>query len=187
MKNADEALKTAELTLEKYKKNKTLVPEADLKGKYKIPFQKLKHQLADELSEYLKAYCLSGLLVKEPKDKLVEKINQSFIQNDIGKRVGCAAFKNFDIEEIKSVAEEWKNTVHGIWMEYFNEHICLYTYGQCYAEDNPSTPLIYNDLVDKFWDEDTGRWIDREKPPGDAILIFISGGKGNVCKADHAE
>lgn len=176
MKNAAEALKTAELTLKKYKKNKTLVPEADLRGKYKIPFQKLKHQLADELIEYLKAYCLSDLLIREPKDKLVERINQSFIQDNIGKRVGRAAFKDFDIEEVKRVAEEWKSTVYWIWTEYFNEHTCVYTYGQCYAEDDPGTPLIYNDLVDKFWDEDTKRWIVREKPPGDAILIFISGG-----------
>ena len=52
--------------------------------------------------------------------------------------------------------------------------MCLYTWGQCYAEESTATPLIYNDLVDKFWDEATGEWIDREKPPGAAILIFIS-------------
>ena len=77
------------------------------------------------------------------------------------------------MEEIKKIAADWRREVEGIWTEYFNKHVCLYTWGQCYAEESTATPLIYNDLVDKFWDEVTGAWIEKEKPPGDAILIFI--------------
>lgn len=172
MKKADETLKIAALTLEKYRKNKTLVAPEDLKGKYKVPFQKLKHQLAEELEEYLRQYCFAGLPVKKD-DPVVEKIQKSFDDNQIGKRVGQAAFRRFDLEEIKKIAAEWRREVVEIWTEYFNEHVCLYTWGQCYAEESTAIPLIYNDLVDKFWDEATGEWIDREKPPGDAILIFI--------------
>lgn len=173
MEKADEALKTAAATLEKYRKNKTLVAPEDLKGKYKVPFQKLKHQLAEELEEYLRQYCLAGLVIKSKDDPVVAKIQKSLDDNQIGKRVGQAAFRRFDLEEIKSIAENQRREVMRIWKEYFNEHVCLYTWGQCYAEKSTATPLIYNDLVDKFWDEATGEWIDREKPPGDAILIFI--------------
>ena len=174
MEKAEEALKTAAVTLEKYRKNKTLVPDADLKGKYKVPFEKLKQQLKDELEIYLKEYILSGLVVKKPADELVEKINQIIIQDCIGKRVGRAAFRDFDIHAVKQIAEECRKKVYEVWTEYFNQHVCLYVYGQCFNEENPDNPLIYNDLVDKFWNEDAGEWTYREKPPGAAILIFIS-------------
>ena len=177
MEKADEALKKAALTLEKYRKNKTLVAPEDLKGKYEVPFQKLKHQLAEELVEYLRQYCLAGFIIQKETDPVIEKIQKSFDDNQIGKRVGQAAFRRFDLEEIKKIAADWRREVERIWTEYFNEHVCLYTWGQCYAEESTATPLIYNDLVDKFWDEAAGEWTDREKPPGAAILIFIKKGQ----------
>lgn len=83
MGKADEALKKAALTLEKYRKNKTLVAPEDLKGKYKVPFQKLKHQLAEELGEYLRQYCLAGFIIQKETDPVVGKIQKSFDDKQI--------------------------------------------------------------------------------------------------------
>lgn len=176
MGNADEALKTAALTLEKYKKNKTMVSPEDLKGKYKVPFENLVNQLREELSDFVSAYCFQGLVIrKSDEPELMKEINQAFEDSGVSKAIGCAAFKNFDLEEVKRLAEDARQRVYQIWKAYFHRHTCLYAYGQCFAEDNPHTPLIYNKLVDKFWDEQTKMWIHREKPEGDAILIFIGG------------
>ena len=176
MENTDEALKTVALTLEKYKKNKTMVPPEDLKGKYKVPFENLVNQLREELSDFVSAYCFHGLIIRKcDEPELMKEINQAFEDSGVGKAIGCAAFKNFDLEEVKRIAEETRQRVYQIWKAYFHRHTCLYAYGQCFAEDKPHTPLIYNKLVDKFWDEQTEMWIHREKPEGDAILIFIGG------------
>ena len=61
MEKAAEALKKLTITLEKYRKNKTMVSPADLAGKYKAPFEKLKKQLNDEVAEYMILYSLTDL------------------------------------------------------------------------------------------------------------------------------
>ena len=42
---------------------------------------------------------------------------------------------------------------------YFDRHTCLYAAGPSWDPDNPQPPLIYNDIVDKFYDEAAGGWI----------------------------
>lgn len=175
MQKSEEAFKIAALTLEKYRKNKTLVPPEDLAGKYKVPFQNLKNQLKREVQEYLETYCLGGLLIaKDDCEEVVAEINQAYADADVGKRIGRAIFKDFDLEAVKQIAEEHRQRIYKIWERYFNEHTCLYANAPCFIEGNPQIPFIYNTLVDKFWDESTGTWIDREKPPGEALLISIS-------------
>lgn len=158
-------------------------------GKYKKPFEKLKQQLKEELEEYLRLFALDGLQFRDDDEgrQLVDEINRAFREGQIGKRVGRAAFREFDLEKIKQIAQEHRQKVEGIYKAYFDRHTCLYAAGPCWAEDNPETPLIYNDLVDKFWSEETGEWITREKPPGDAILIFIKGDKPDTKKEDNHE
>lgn len=181
MEKSAEILEKAAVTLEKYRKNKTLVSPADLAGKYKVPFEKLKHQLRDELSDFLKAYSLEQLTLTQDKhgyfEKFVEDVNRIFITSDFGKRAGKAAFKDFDLEQIKHLAEELRTKIYTeAWTPYFHRHDCLYATAECFAEDNPQTPRIYNSLVDKFWNEGTGEWIE-EKQTAPALLIYIQGDK----------
>lgn len=174
MEKAQEALKTLESTLEKYRLNKTKVSPADLEGKYKVSFQKLKQKLKGEVEAYLKEYCLSGFrILGSDSGELVAAINRSFQDGQIGKRAGRAVFRNFSIDEVQEIAREQRQKVQELYAGYFNQHICLYADEPCWDEKAPRNPFIYNDLVDKFWDEDAGEWISREKPPGAAILIFI--------------
>lgn len=174
MQRADEALKTVAATLERYRKNKTMVSPADLTGRYAVPFRKLKEQLCRELEGYLKAYCLEGLVILNDAegDALIRQMNAAFLEIGTGRKVGRAAFKDFDLAAVRAAAQELRQNVRGLWRAYFDKHTCLYVYGECFAEDAPNSPLIYNQLVDKFLDETTGKWTGREKPPGDAILIF---------------
>lgn len=158
-------------------------------GKYKKPFEKLKQQLKEELEDYLRLFVLDGLQIRDDDEgqRIVAEINQAFKEAQIGSRVGRAAFREFDLEKIKRIAEEHRQRVAGIYKAYFDRHTCLYAAGPSWDPDNPQPPLIYNDLVDKFWSEETGEWITREKPPGDAILIFIKGDKPDTKKEDNHE
>lgn len=159
-------------------------------GKYKKPFEKLKQQLKEELEEYLWLFVLDGLQVHNDSEgqQVVAEINQAFKEAQIGRRVGRAAFREFDLENIKRIAEEHRQRVMGIYKAYFDRHTCLYAAGPSWDPDNPQPPLIYNDIVDKFYDDGTaGGWISKEKPPGAAILIFIKENKTTEQKEDNNE
>lgn len=183
MEKAAEILEKAAVSLEKYKKNKTLVSPEDLVGKYKAPFQKLKAQLKDELSEYLKAYSLEQLIVKKDGsghfEELMETVNRIFSESGIGKQVGRAAFRDFDLEQVKRLAEDLRSRIYDeAWVPYFQKYTCVYATGECFAEDNPQSPRIYNSLVDKFWSEAAGEWIADEAAKAPAVLIYVqSNGK----------
>lgn len=165
MEKAEEIEKNLAITLEKYRKNKTLVPAADLAGKYKGPFEKLKAQLKEELETYLTFYALQGLIGRRDDEgyfaEFEETVNRIFKESDIGKRAGQAAFNEYDLDKVKQLAGELKTRIYDeAWVPYFNKHICLYMTPECFNAENPQTPKIYNRLVDKFWSEEAGGWID---------------------------
>lgn len=171
---AVKALEKATVTLEKYRKNKTLVPPEELAGKYKKSFEKLKQQLKEELEEYLRLFVLDGLRVRNDDEgqQVIAEINQAFKEAQIGRQVGRAAFREFDLEKIKRIAEEHRRKVEGIYKAYFDRHTCLYAAGPSWDPDNPQPPLIYNDIVDKFYNEAAGGWISKEKPPRGGNIDF---------------
>lgn len=164
MEKAAKILENTVVLLDKYKKNKTFVSSADLAGRYKEPFQKLKRQLADSLSEYLRTYSTEQLIIAKDDgghfEEFVAAVNRIFSECDMGKRVGKAAFKEFDLEKVKQLAEELRSKVYEeAWVPYFHKHTGLYLTEECLAEHNPQPPRIYNSLVDMFWSEETKEWI----------------------------
>ena len=174
MDKSAELLKKVEITLEKYKKNKTLVSPEDLAGKYKVPFEKLKEQLKKELQEFLKTYSLERLELREG-DKLNEFVSAAeriFKTTDLGKQAGRAVFQEFDIEKVKQCAEELRIRIYNeAWLPYFQKFTCLYATPECFVPENPQTPRIYNSLVDKFWNEDKEEWIIDKGAKVPAMLI----------------
>ena len=136
----------------------------------------MKQQLKAELEEYLRLFILDGLKIIDDDEgsQIVDQINQAWKESEVGRRIGRAAFREFDLEKIKQIAQEHRQRVEEIYKAYFDRHTCLYAAGPSWDPDNPQPPLIYNDIVDKFYDEAAGGWISKEKPPGAAILIFIS-------------
>ena len=180
MEKAAEILDRTAVLLEKYRKNKTNIPPEDLAGKYKAPFEKLKRQLADELEAYLKAYSLEQLVLGKDNmgylDSFSESVKRIYSDTGMAKRVGVAAFKYFDIEQVKNLAEELRVRIYEeAWVPYFNKHICLFTSEDCWNDNNPQQPRIYNSLVDKFWNEENGEWIKDEAAKVPAVLIYMRG------------
>lgn len=180
MEKSTELLKKAAVTLDKYKKNKTLVSPEDLAGKYKVPFEKLKAQLKQELSEYLKVYSLEQLELREGEalQEFIKTAERIFETTDIGRQAGHAAFMEFSIEKVKQCAEALRIQVYSeAWLPYFQKFTCLYAIPECFVPENPQTPRIYNSLVDKFWDEDIKEWISDEAAKVPAVLIYFQEGQ----------
>lgn len=162
MQNADEALKILGFTLEKYRLNKTKVPASELAGKYRVPFQKLQQKLRDDIEAYLKAYSLSGITIMNGDlEKITEEVNEGLRERKVGERAGRAAFKDFDLAEIQRIAEECRMIFQDVYARYLNRHTGLYLEAGCFDEEHPVIPRIYNEVVDKFWDDEAGKWIER--------------------------
>lgn len=180
MKKSTELLKRVAATLEKYKKNKTLVSPEDLAGKYKVPFENLKSQLKKELQEFLKTYSLEQLELRDGDElkEFVSAAERIFKTTDLGRQAGQAAFKEFDIEKVKQCAEALRIRIHNeAGLPYFQKFTCLYAIPECFVPENPQTPRIYNSLVDKFWDEDIKEWISDKAVNKPVVLIYFSGGQ----------
>lgn len=109
---AEKALEKAAITLERYRKNKTLVPPEELAGKYKKSFERLEQQLKAELEEYLKLRVIEGLQIIDNDEgrRTIDRIDQMIQASGAGREVGRAAFQRFDLEEIERLAGElhWK-------------------------------------------------------------------------------
>ena len=184
MDKVNEFLQKVETSLEKYRKNKTLVSSEDLAGKYKIPYEKLREQLREELADYVRACALNDLvLVRDEHFKAFsEAVSRIWKEGNFGKRIGEAAFKNMDLEKIKLVADDFRSKVkQGAWIPYFNKHTCLRATAECFDENSSIVPKIYNTLVDEYWNENTGEWGKVACAFEPALLIYIQEKEDESC------
>ncbi|MCM1219490.1 MAG: hypothetical protein NC548_33845 [Lachnospiraceae bacterium] len=188
-----EKAKNIEALLARLKLNKEKVPLDVLKTKYKAGYEKLTGQIKEQAialimpiatrrPEWLEDCEIKAEYAKE----ITEAFNGLYEAGGYAKKIGTALYKHYSIEEALKIAEEINQKYREELLKIFHQKTCLYAAGPCWAED-PEVPLIYNDLVDKFWSEESGEWITREKPPGDAILIFIKGDKPDTKKEDNHE
>ena len=169
-----ELRKTLENTLSKYRTNKEKVSPEDLAGRYKIAFDKLKEQLRGLTKDYLIQIAVADFKILERDgDEVIKEFQRCIDEYGAGKKAGRAIFKNYSIQELEQVGAELKERLNQIWVAYFHKHTCLYITEPC-LQDPPETPAIYNDLVDKFWNEEKKDWEDRPKPEEPAVLMFIS-------------
>lgn len=184
MKSIEEVLQSLQSTFEKFKKNKNMVSPEDLAGKYKVPFDNLKKQLAEEMSTYIKISCVPSMeidagLSKEYNEAFVKAANEIFKAGDYGNRVGKAIFQNVDLDAAKKLADEYRERIlNEFYYPYMKKYTCLFVTEQCLSENDPQTPRIYNSFVDKFWDESTGQWIkDEEAAKQSGLLIYLQEGE----------
>lgn len=187
METEHELRKTLENTLSKYRTNKEKVSPEDLARRYKIAFDKLKEQLRGLTKDYLLQITIADFKILERDgDEVIKEFQRCIDEYDAGKKAGRAIFKNYSIQELEQVGAELKERLNQIWVAYFHKHTCLYITEPC-LQDPPETPAIYNDLIDQFYDLEAERWETREKPKGEAILMFISdrkeGDSGSNSKA----
>ena len=167
--------------IEKYRKNRENVPLETLKTKYAVPYNKLIEDIKAELKSIAVQFppWLNGRKIrKEYTEEICEIFNRLYEAGGYSKKLGTAAFKNWDAPEAIRIANEIAATFQQEVEAYTTAKACLYATEPCWRQDNPERPKIYNDLLRMFWDEERQAW--REPEPGEtepAILIFIDKGK----------
>ena len=170
--------------LEKLRKNKERIPLDVLKTRYKTAYEELTENIKAEAVAILKP------IVTQPpewlkdcryKAEYIEEIAEAFkrlyAESDYAKKIGAALYKRYSFQEAQQIAREINRKYQQELTRIFHEKTCLYTTAENWDPDNPVPPRIYNDLVDKFWKEETGEWITEDKPEGPALLIFLKGDK----------
>lgn len=175
-----EKAENIEALLARLKLNKEKVPLEILKTKYKAAYEKLTGQIKEQAIEIIKPIAIAPpeflkdcRIKKEYADELADAFNRIYEEGGYAKKIGAALYKRYSIEEARSIAKEINAVYQEEFLKIFDQKTCLYAAGPCFDLENPETPLIYNDLVDRFYDEEAGGWITKEKPPGGAVLIFV--------------
>ena len=123
MEKTEQSLKKLEKTLERYRKNKTLVSPEDLKGRYRVPFRKLQEQLVSELIGYVIFYCYGGLKVfQSESQELEQQFQEELKRSGIEKELKKAAFEEYDLQKIQQIAEQHRKQTLKIYDAYFQSH-----------------------------------------------------------------
>jgi len=89
-------------------------------------------------------------------------------------RAAQAASKRFDAGEVRQIAREGREAAKTALYEYIGPYTCLYAVPECFDQEHPKTPELYNRLVDRFWNYETGEWEKREHAQT-AMLISVAG------------
>lgn len=171
--------------LEKLKRNKEKIPLETLKTRYKAAYEKLA---ADIKTEAEAVFLPAAMTFPDWIDKsrinekyvrqIAEAFNRAYADGGYARRIGQALYKRYSTRELLQLAAEFNKTFQAAVIDIFHRATCLYTTAENWDPENPVIPKIYNDLVDKFYDEEVGVWRDPE--PGEreeALLIFIKGNK----------
>lgn len=171
---SDEALQALSRTIEKYRKNRTMVPKTDLLGKYIVPYTKLRDQLREDIKVYLASTVWPDIYVFENDfDNFVKSFEKIIKDLDAEHRLSEAAYERYDITEIQSIACELREAILRLYKAYVDKYTCLYAKDECWDVEKPCDPLIYNDIRNQFWDKRMG-W--RDPLPGEAgpaIKIYV--------------
>lgn len=176
----EQAEKLAAL-LQKLKANKEKVPLDVLKTKYKAAYEQLCQEIKETAQNYLKEKTirtpdfLQGIKARNKYiDELAEIWNQLYEGGGYPKKIGNALYKNYSIAEAEALAEEVNKSFQEKALKYFHSKTCLYATAECFDLEDTKTPKIYNDLIDKFWDEETKTWREpRDDERQNALLIFV--------------
>lgn len=170
MKDESKVLESLEVLVLRYKTNKEKCSPEDLRGKYALAFRNLMQQIADAASHYVTEK-IRGFTVQDDDEgrALAEKVKQMYRTEGYGQRISRALFQEYSVQELKAIAEEYRDKIKGIWEPYFNRFSEILATPGCFDHYNPSAPLIYNSLIERYYV--SGRWIKRSDPEGVVISI----------------
>lgn len=121
MNNIERSFEKVRDILSVYKKNKENIPSADLQGKYKKAFDKLRHDLSHALTEYYLRATFEDIGIKdEDVSKVTDRFFKSFKENKINERLNNAV-KEYDLKKITEIMDaQWLRHVN-IWADYLKE------------------------------------------------------------------
>lgn len=152
MKNNAEALKILEETLSKYKKNRTLVPEADLKGKYKIPFERLKDQLKADLEKFLADTLKDIVVFSDDSGDFIREV-QTLYDREVARQISEAAYLHCSIAEVEGIAVAFRRSVIELYRRYWLDHIGLLAEPECFSAVHPHKPLWFDRIYGRILKE----------------------------------
>lgn len=169
-----------EVMLEKLRKNREKVPLDILKTRYAAAYNRLVEGIKDLLFDLYfpqPDWFLSSPHRKEHEKRVLPLLLKAWENGGYSKRIGRAAFQEFNADKAAFLCQQARGDLQGVFNAYFETRWCLYCYSECFAE-NPKTPLIYNDIVEKVWISE-GNWrnLRPEETEPSAMLIFIPAGK----------
>lgn len=171
-----------EKLIHKLKVNEESLSVLELKTTYRKAYDRLLAEIQAEANKELRPValnppvCLSGAFVSQEDAAEMGSIFQRCCDSgSYRQKIWIALYKHYSVQEAASIAEELNRKFQAALEDLFQKRTCLYTTAANWNEQNPVIPKLYNSLVDKFWDEERRAWVDKEKPPGAALLIFANG------------
>ncbi len=168
--NKNELRNTLSIHLANLKANLEAVPMEVLKTKYKKPYDKLRHDIADAASAYVREVTFQGIrLRKDLFDTILPQIEETIRQSGILKQISAAAFRKQDIAEIDALALDLHKRIENILKPVYNQHLCLYMTEDCFANP-PKIPELYNEASGYICRN--GIWIPWEVENG-AFLMYV--------------
>lgn len=168
--NKNELRNTLSIHLANLKANLEAVPMEVLKTKYKKPYDKLRHDIADAASAYVREVTFQGIrLRKDLFDTIRPQIEETIRQSGILKQISAAAFRKQDIAEIDALALDLHKRIENILKPVYNQYLCLYMTEDCFANP-PKIPELYNEASGCICRN--GIWIPWEIENG-AFLMYV--------------
>lgn len=143
------------------KQNKEQVPLKTLKTYYSIPYNALTEDIQRTLSEYIKALVCNGLCINaDDIDEAAMIINDTIRKSNILKFISTAAYKEYDLEKVYSLAMTLRLLILKALLPILDRHSFY-----CVDPDNmePSAS-IYNTMLKCFLIDEF--WVMLEQPPG---------------------
>lgn len=160
--NTPEARK-ALADLERYRRNKTLVPAEELAGKYKKPFEALKAELQTEVNALLRKALFEGMKFASDGKAVdfAKRMRDALTEHGYQQTARKAVFEEYDLRKAWALAAEENRKIReaGLYEEYVRGYDCLFV-----TEEAGGRRLarVYNDLTETFWDKASGKWVRDE-------------------------
>lgn len=100
--------------LEKLKKNEANVSRADLEGRYRKSYQKLKGDIKAEAEKILEDWLIDGLLISDDESgrATLSRIQGFLAEEDAGRELGRILFSECSIEKFMGAVSELRREVH---------------------------------------------------------------------------
>lgn len=151
------------------KKNRENVPLETLKTYYKIPYESLIRQINETASDFVKMIVTDRLLINPDvsMDEQAAVINQTIQDSGMPRQMGRTLYKTYDVQLLHQMALELRKKVEDALYPYIAMKDCLVAD----LFDIEKTPIIYNTLTKKIYENDT--WVDRELDLRGKFLIYI--------------
>lgn len=163
------------------KKNRENVPLETLKTYYRIPYESLIRQINETASDFVKMIVTDRLLINPDVsvDEQAAVINQTIQESGMLRQMGRTLYKTYDVQLLHQMALELRKRVEDALYPYIALKDCLVAD----LFDVEKTPIIYNTITKKVYENDT--WVDQELDLTGKLLIYIKSNNDTKNKTNE--